>query len=74
MRETECVRVPVDTGLIVMAPDVQHPKVPALRTSSDTTYLSMSFKKSAPPQNRQLNIVISNRHQEVDDFAEELTL
>ena len=40
---------------------------------SDTMYLSISFGKSAPTQNRQLNILISNSQQEVDDFVGELT-
>ena len=42
----------------------------------------MSFRKSTPPQHRQLNIfisnienniLISNRKQQVDDFVRELT-
>jgi hypothetical protein len=30
------------------------------RVLSDTTYLSISFRKSAPPQNRQHNVLIGN--------------
>ena len=33
------------------------------RISLDTMYSSISFRKSAPPQNLQLNILISNRRQ-----------
>ena len=33
---------------------------------------SISFEKSTPPQNRQLDILISNRQQSVDDFGGEL--
>ena len=31
----------------------------------------MSFRKSTPPQNRQLNILISNDKQQVDDFVKQ---
>ena len=34
-----------------------------LTTLSDTMYLLISFRKSTPPQNRQLNILISNSKQ-----------
>ena len=41
--------------------------------SSDTLYLSVSFRESTPPQNRQLNISISDSEEQVDDFLGELT-
>ena len=40
--------------------------------SFDTMYPSISLRKATPPQNRQLNIQISNRKQEVDDSVGEL--
>ena len=43
-------------------------------TSSDGIYLLMSFRKSPPPQHRQLNISTSYRTQYVDDFWGELTI
>ena len=39
---------------------------------SDTMYLSISFRKSTPPQNRQLHILIRNSVHYVDDFVGEL--
>ena len=36
--------------------------------------LLISFRKSTPPQNRQLNISISNSERYVDDFVRELTV
>ena len=36
-------------------------------------YLLISFRKSIPAQNRQLNVLISKSKQEVDDFVGELT-
>jgi len=36
-------------------------------------YLLISFRKSTPPQNRQLNILVSDSKQKVDDFVGELT-
>ena len=36
-------------------------------------YLLMSFRKSTPTQNRQLNISISDSEQQVDDFVGKLT-
>ena len=41
--------------------------------SSDMMYLLISFRKSTPPQNRQLNIVTKNSKQQVDDFVVKLT-
>ena len=35
--------------------------------------LLIGFRKSTPPQNRQLNILVSHSHQEVDDFVGKLT-
>ena len=35
--------------------------------------LLISFRKSTPPQKRQLNILIRNSNQSVDDFVGELT-
>ena len=32
-------------------------------------YLSISFRKSTPPQNRQLDILFSKNRQRVDDFV-----
>ena len=32
-------------------------------------YLLISFRKSTPPQNRQLNILISNSKQKVQNFV-----
>ena len=40
---------------------------------SDTMYLSMSFRKSTPPENRQLNVSISNSKQLVDDCVGKVT-
>ena len=34
----------------------------------------ITFRKSTPQQNRQINISISNSKQQVDDFVRELTL
>ena len=36
---------------------------------SDTTYSSISIRKSTPPQNRRLNISIGSSKQNVDDFV-----
>ena len=41
--------------------------------SSDTMYWLISFRESTPPQNRQVNIVVSNNKQQVDDFVGGLT-
>jgi hypothetical protein len=38
-------------------------------TLSDTSCLSINLRKSSPPQNRQLNILICNSKQHVDDFV-----
>ena len=43
------------------------------RNLSYTTCWSISFRKSTPPQNRQLNISISHSKQYIDDFVEDLT-
>jgi hypothetical protein len=40
---------------------------------SDTMYVLISFRKSIPQQNRQLQILISSSKQKVDDFVGELT-
>ena len=40
---------------------------------SHRMYLSISFRKSTPPQNRQLHILISGSKQYVADFVGELT-
>ena len=40
---------------------------------SDTMCLLIGFEKSTPPQNRQLNIPISNNKQLIDDFVGEFT-
>ena len=40
---------------------------------SDTMYSSISSRESTPPQNHQLNILISNSEKQVDDFVGELT-
>ena len=45
----------------------------ALQVSSDTLYFLTSFIESTTPQNRQLDISISNREQKIDDFVGELT-
>ena len=47
---------------------------PGGTTLYDTLCLSISFRKSTPPQNRQLEFLISNSKQQVDDFVGELTL
>ena len=39
---------------------------------SDTMYLLMRLSKSTPPQNRQLNLLISDSQPKVEDFAGEL--
>ena len=44
-----------------------------LATFSGTMYLSISFRKSTPPQERQLCIFICNSKQRVDDSVGELT-
>ena len=49
------------------AGEVSHPP-PSL---SDTPYFH--FRKSTPPQNRQLDISISDSKQEFDDFVGDLT-
>ena len=36
---------------------------------SDAMHLLIGFRKSTAPQNRQLNILISNSEQRVDDFV-----
>ena len=41
--------------------------------SSDTMYLLISFRKSTPPQNLQLNALNSNSEQDGDDIWGELT-
>ena len=38
-----------------------------------TIYLSISFLKSIPPHNRQLDTLIRSSSQQVDDFVGELT-
>ena len=40
---------------------------------SDTIDLLISFRTSTPPQNRQLDILVSNSEQQVDNFVGELT-
>ena len=40
---------------------------------SHRMYLLISFRKSTPPQNRQLDILISKSEQSVDDFRGGLT-
>ena len=40
---------------------------------SDTMHLPMSFRKSTPPKNRHLDILISYGNQQVDGFVVELT-
>ena len=42
-------------------------------TLSDTLYILITLRMSTPPQNRQLNTLISNSEQQVDDFVGELT-
>ena len=41
--------------------------------SSNTMFLSISSRESNPPQNRQLNISISNSEHQIDDFLGELS-
>ena len=53
-------------------PETLNPKNYPL-TLSHRMYLLISFTESTPPQNRQLNILISNSKQPVDDFVGELT-
>ena len=48
-------------------------RLSTLPTLSDTMYLLISFRKSTPPQNRQLNILIGNSKRSVDEFVGELT-
>ena len=40
---------------------------------SDTMHSLISFRKSTPPQNRQLKILINNSKRRVDDLVGELT-
>jgi hypothetical protein len=41
--------------------------------TSDTTYLSIGFRKSTPSQNIDLNILIRNSQQSVENNVGELT-
>ena len=50
--------------------DALHPEMVTL---SDRMYLLISFRKSTPPQNRQLNILISSYTEQVDGFGGGLT-
>jgi len=45
----------------------------ALPSLSHGMYLLLSFRRSPPPQNRKLDILISDSKQKVDDFMGELT-
>jgi hypothetical protein len=40
-----------------------------LATLSHTMYASKDFRKSTPPRNRQLHVLISNSKQQVGDFV-----
>ena len=40
---------------------------------SDTMHLSISFRKLTPPQNRHIDVWISNSEQQVGDFVGELS-
>ena len=42
--------------------------LPGLAVLSHIMYLLISFRRSAPPQNRQLIVLVSNSKQYVDDF------
>jgi hypothetical protein len=44
-----------------------------LNDLSDAIYLLLSFRKSTPPHNRQLNVSISDRKRQVDDCTGDLT-
>ena len=49
-------------------------KLNCVRASlSDTMQSLISFRKSTPPQNLQLNILIIDSQQQIDDFVSELT-
>ena len=48
------------------------PRDPPGTTSSHTMCQLNCFRRSTPPQNRQLNVLISHRKQQVDDFVGEL--
>ena len=43
------------------------------RASGRGDDLSMSYRKSSPPQNRDLDIIISSSEQKIDDFVGQLT-
>jgi len=49
-------------------------KVPFAPILSHIMYLSISFRKSTPPPNRRLNILISNSEHSVENRVWELTL
>ena len=44
-----------------------------MSTLSDTMYSLISFRKPTAPQNRHINILISDSDQRVDDYVGELT-
>ena len=50
-----------------------NPREAELEPLSDTMHLSFSFRKATPPQNRQLDILISNGNQYVNDFVGDFT-
>ena len=50
------------------------PERPSTTNLSDAMHISINFSESTLPQNRQLDIFISNSKQQVDDFVWELTL
>ena len=45
------------------SPKLSAPDSQSLASTSDTMYSWISFREATPPQNRQLNILISNSHQ-----------
>ena len=57
---------------LVFCHDLMHLPI-RISSLSDTIHLLISFRKATPPQNRQLNILISNAKQQVDDCVGELT-
>ena len=49
-------------------PKIRTPKLDATNLS-DTMYVFIGLRKSTPPQNRQLDIWISENEQQVDHFV-----
>ena len=55
-----------------VGPDVSDLSIPL--SLSDAMYLLICFRKSTPPQNRQLTVTITDWKYQVDGFVGEMTL